>query len=237
MTRTGILSGTILLQRTSFFRDLARETFSTACGEATLFLSGDIAFVPRHGADPKEHILPHRINHQANLLALRDAGAEEVIAVHSTGSLKRRLAPGTLVVPDDFIDLSGGATVIGTKAVHVTPVIDDGLRRRLLRAAAACGIEAVDGGVYWQTKGPRLETRAEIALMARFADLVGMTMASEAVIARELNLPFASLCSVDNYAHGIGERTLSIEEILKNAKTNEDRVIKILEAYMEGGRA
>jgi 5'-methylthioadenosine phosphorylase len=237
MARTGILSGTILLQRTPFFKDLTRKTFSTAFGEATLFLSRDVAFIPRHGMDPKKHILPHRINHQANFLALREAGADEVIAVHSTGSLKRHIAPGMLVVPDDFIDLSGGPTVFETKAVHITPAIDGGMRKKLLRAAAACGVEAVGGGVYWQTKGPRLETRAEIALMAQFADLVGMTMASEAVIARELDLPFGSLCSVDNYAHGIGERELTIEEILKNAKKNEDRVVKILEAYMEGGRA
>lgn len=237
MARTGILSGTILLQRTSFFKELTQETFSTAYGEATLFLSRNIAFVPRHGTDPKEHILPHRINHQANLLALREAGADEVIAVHSTGSLKRHLVPGMLVVPDDFINLSGGPTVFEKKAVHITPVIDGGIRKKLLRAASACGIEAVDGGVYWQTKGPRLETRAEIAMMSRFADLVGMTMASEAVIARELDLPYGSLCSVDNYAHGIGEGALSIEEILEQAKKNEDRVVRILEACSEGGRA
>lgn len=234
MERLGILSGTILLQKTSFFSDLKKTDVATEFGKATLFLSPDVVFIPRHGTDSRHHILPHRINHQANLLAFRQLGVKEVIAVNSTGSLKRYLPPGTLVVPDDFLDLSGGPTVFEDKAAHITPVIAREVRKRWLDAAARCGIEVVNGGVYWQTKGPRLETRAEITMMSQFADLVGMTMASEAVIARELGLSYGSLCSVDNYAHGIGERELTMEEILEHARMNEGKVVQILEAYKEG---
>ncbi len=86
------------------------------------------------------------------------------------------------------------------------PGFDRAWRRRVLVAAAtAIGGEALsDGGVYWQAIGPRFETPAEIRMMAAHADLVGMTIASECVIAGELGLPYAALCMVDNLANGIG---------------------------------
>jgi len=234
VARLGILSGTILLQKTSFFGGLKKTNVATDFGEVSLFLSPRAAFIPRHGTDPKHHILPHRINHQANLLALRQSGVREVIAVNSTGSLKRYLPPGTLVVPDDFLDLTGGPTIFEDRPVHVTPVISQRVRKNWIDAARRCAFDVVNGGVYWQTRGPRLETRAEITMMSQFADVVGMTMASEAVIARELGLDYGSLCSVDNYAHGIGERELTMEEILEHARMNEGKIVKILETYMEG---
>ena len=95
-----------------------------------------------------------------------------------------------------------------------------------MAAARDCGINVVNGGVYWQTKGPRFETKAEIRMMSQFADLVGMTMASEAVIAQELGLSYASLCSVDNYANGLGERELTVDEILQHARRNADCSVK-----------
>ncbi len=91
----------------------------------------------------------------------------------------------------------------------------------------------IDGGIYWQTAGPRLETRAEIAMMAQFADLVGMTMASEAIIAQELDMPYASLCSVDNFAHGIGDTQLSMEEITLHARRNAETILRILNCYLD----
>jgi 5'-methylthioadenosine phosphorylase len=70
-------------------------------------------------------------------------------------------------------------------------------------------------------------------MMSQFADLVGMTMASEAVVAQELGISYASLCSVDNYANGLGERELTVDEILQHARRNADVVLKIVTRYME----
>ncbi len=231
MKPLGVISGTVLLQGKGIFTDLREETVETPFGRAMVFRSVRVAFILRHGKD--RHILPHLINHQANLQALKDLGVEEVLGVNSTGSLKRRLTPGTLVVPDDYLMPTAGPTIFREKPVHITPALHAEVRRRLLEAARDCAIEAVDGGIYWQTTGPRLETRAEIAMMSQFADLVGMTMASEAIIAQELELPYASLCSVDNYAHGLEEKELTMDKILWHARRNAETILQILTRYRE----
>ena len=233
MKPLGILSGTILLQGRGIFADLKPARLDTAFGEALVFRSREVVLIPRHGADPDRHVMPHMINHAANLQALKALGVAEVIGIHSTGSLKNRLQPGMLVVPDDYLMLMPGPTAIRERAVHITPRLSEPVRQKWLAAAAGCGIPAAASGVYWQTAGPRLETRAEIAMMAPFADLVGMTMASEAVVAQELELAFASLCSVDNFAHGIGEKPLTMEEILAHARKNGEAIQRIVTAYLE----
>jgi 5'-methylthioadenosine phosphorylase len=234
MKPLGIISGTVFLQDKGIFADLREEIRETQFGRALVFRSAEVAFIPRHGNDPHRHILPHLINHQANLQALKDLPVREILGINSTGSLKRRLKPGMIVVPDDYLMPAAGPTVVGDKPVHITPSLSAEVRRRLLEAARVCAIEAIDGGIYWQTAGPRLETRAEVAMMAQFADLVGMTMASEAIIAQELEIPYASLCSVDNYAHGIGDTRLSMEEITVHARRNADTILRIVTRYLTG---
>jgi 5'-methylthioadenosine phosphorylase len=90
----------------------------------------------------------------------------------------------------------------------------------------------IDSGIYWQSAGPRLETRAEIAMISQFADIVGMTMASEAVVAQELDIRYASLCSVDNYAHGIEDKELTMQKILSHARLNAAAIEQILTDYV-----
>ena len=229
----GIISGIIILQGKDLFDNLEEKEVATEFGKALVLFSDDIAFIPRHGKDRRHHILPHLINHQANLKALKDMGIKEVIGINSTGSLKRNLAPGTFVIPDDFLMLTETPTTVSGRAFHITPRLDEGVRQEWLAAARDCGINAVNGGIYWQTKGPRFETKAEIRMMSQFADVVGMTMASEAVVAQELGLSYASLCSVDNYANGLGERELTVDEILQHARRNAAVVLKIVRRFME----
>jgi 5'-methylthioadenosine phosphorylase len=99
-------------------------------------------------------------------------------------------------------------------------------------AFADAGEQLRDGGVYWQSTGPRLETRAEIGLIAEHADVIGMTIASECVIAGELGLPYAAVCMVDNHANGIGERALTLEEIEANRARNQQRLLGAVEAVL-----
>ena len=233
MKPLGIISGTVLLQGKGIFADLREETIETDFGRALVFRSAAIVFVARHGTDPCRPILPHRINHQANLAAMKKLGVREILGAYSTGALKRRLKPGMLVVPDDYIMPAGGPTIVREKSVHIVPVLSAEVRRKWLEAARDCDLDCVDGGIYWQTAGPRFETRAEIAMISQFADLVGMTMASEAVIAQELEIPFAPLCSVDNYAHGLEEKGLTQEKILRHARHNAEAVLRILTRYIE----
>ena len=88
-----------------------------------------------------------------------------------------------------------------------------------------------DGGVYWQAPGPRLETPAEIGLISAHADVIGMTIASECIVAGELGLAYAAICMVDNLANGVAGSELSIERL------ESDRVANMgtLEAALENG--
>jgi 5'-methylthioadenosine phosphorylase len=237
MGKLGIISGTLALQGKGIFGELTEEIVETDFGTALVLHTPRLALIPRHGTDPRRHIMPHRINHAANLTALKTLGVDEVIGINSTGSLKKELNPGAIVIPDDYILLYGGPTIFDfsdSKLVHITPVLHDGVRQKAIEAARLAGIDIVDGGVYWQTRGPRFETQAEIRFMSRFADLVGMTMAAEAVIAQELEIPYASICSVDNFANGIGEQKLTLESILWHARRNRETIIRIILKYLEG---
>ena len=118
----------------------------TPFGRALVYRSAEIVFIPRHGKDPHRHILPHLINHQANLQALKDLGVREIVGVNSTGSLKRRLKPGMLVIPDDYLMPTAGPTDRPGKPVHITPVLSGEVRRRWLDAARDCAIDVSTAG-------------------------------------------------------------------------------------------
>jgi purine nucleoside phosphorylase len=169
------------------------------------------AIVQRHSGDP--YLLPHEIDHAATMRAVAEQGCDRVLAISSVGSLKPALAVGTVVCPDDFIALGVGPSVFADARAHSAPGFDPRWRAEVLAAWREGGGEAEDGGVYWQTRGPRFETPAEIRLIAPHADVVGMTVAGECVVARELGLQYAALCMVDNLANGLGEGTLSIAEL------------------------
>ena len=185
-----------------------------------------VVFLARHGREHK--IPPHRLNHRANLWALKELGATHVIGTSSTGSLKKTIRPGTVVVPHDFLSFWSIPTFHDADVVHATPRLDDDLREALANGAKAARVPVRSRGVYVQTTGPRLETRAEIAHFATLGDVVGMTMASEATLAAELGLPYASLCSVDNYANGVAATPLSFEAIRENQAKNAAAVVEVL---------
>jgi 5'-methylthioadenosine phosphorylase len=166
------------------------------------------AIVQRHGRDGA-FVLPHEIDHEANLRALLEQGCDRVLAIGSVGSLRPELEVGTLVCPHDFIALNLGGSIFGDERAHSAPGFDRRWREDVITAWSEGGQAPRDGGVYWQARGPRFETPAEIRLMAAHADVVGMTIASECVIAGELGLAYAALCVVDNLANGLGEGIVS----------------------------
>ena len=178
----------------------------------------NVVFLPRHGKDHR--IPPHKLNHRANLWALKELGATHVIGTSSTGSLKKAIRPGTFVVPDDFVGFWNVPTYYDEKVVHVTPTLDETLRAALTAGAKDAHATARSRGVYVQTTGPRLETRAEVAFFSKIGDVVGMTMASEATLASELGIRYAALCTVDNFAHGIVDEPLSFETIRETQREN-----------------
>jgi 5'-methylthioadenosine phosphorylase len=192
------------------------------------------AIVQRHGAVAgAPYVLPHQIDHEANLRPLVEQGVDRVLAIASVGSLRPDTMPvGTLVCPDDFIALHLDTSIFGDPRAHSAPSFDAELRREAITAWAAGGKEAIDGGVYWQAIGPRFETPAEIRLMAAHADLVGMTVAGECIVAGELGLQYAALCMVDNLANGLGPERLSIADVERDRAANAALLRDGLEALL-----
>ena len=190
----------------------------------------EAAFLPRHGP---QGIPPHGINHRANIYAIKRLGVSEVIGINSVGSLREEIPPGWIVIPHDYLNLWRVMTFFDHQAVHITPGLDERLRKFLIRAAARAGLNFVKEGIYIQTLGPRLETKAEIAMLRNFGDVVGMTMANEATLCQEVGLAYASVCSVDNYCHGVGEKALTEEEISQRARENATHINKLLRGLIE----
>jgi 5'-methylthioadenosine phosphorylase len=221
-----------MMEKSHRIQNSQRKQIKTSFGEALVMESDEMVFILRHGSDPAEYILPHLINYRANLQAMKDLGVTEIIGINSTGSLKKDLPPGEIIIPDDFITLTATPTIHHNKAVHITPTLHEGTRQKLIAAAQNAGIPAIEKGVYWQVTGPRLETRAEIRMMSAFADVVGMTMANEAILAQEMNIPYASVCSIDNFGNGLTDHPLSLEEIVAGTKKNAETVIRLLESYI-----
>ena len=181
---------------------------------------GDWEVLQRHG-EASAYVLPHRIDHVANLKALADAGCDRALAIGSVGGLRPELGPGTFVCPDDFIALDAEpVTALEGLDAHRVAGFDPKWRGEVLAAFAGAEPEIRDGGVYWQARGPRLETPAEIRLAATYADVIGMTLASECVVAGELGIRYAAICVVDNLANGVSDVELSMEELEQGRERN-----------------
>jgi 5'-deoxy-5'-methylthioadenosine phosphorylase len=222
-------------------REVVRTPFGEPSG-AVVFgqIAGQPAmFLPRHGYG--HTIAPHMVNYRANLWALHHHKATGIISVASVGGIRDDLQPGEIVVPNQIIDYTWGRKSTffegnGTPVTHVdfTEPYDADLRQRIVKAAAALGIEIKVGGVYAATQGPRLETAAEINRYERDgADLVGMTGMPEAVLARELGLPYAAINVIANHAAGRGSSANgihfdSLEHVLQEAMGRVRAIIEKL---------
>ena len=233
----GIIGGTSLFG-SKFLEDAKEKEIETEYGTVYLLFtvthSHEVVFIPRHGK--KENIPPHRINHKANIMAFKELNVEKIVGVTSVGSLKLDLKPRSIVVPHDYISLCYIPTFYDDEIVHVTPGLDEGLRRDIIKVATDLGVDLIERGVYFQTVGPRLETRAEINLIKNYADVVGMNMASEATLAKELELRYANISTVDNYAHGIiAEEELDYKKIVEAASKGKSRadLEKVLKKLMD----
>lgn len=207
-------------------KDARGAIVKTPYGDSFVFMGKNFVLIPRHGRDGD--IPPHKINHLANVFALKNLNVKEIIGVNSCGSLNLGIKPGMIVVPDDYISLWDTKTYFDCNIKHITPGIDDEMRGKIITALRNLKLKSVNNGVYIQTTGPRLETKAEIRMLSKFGDIVGMTMANEATLAKELELKYASICSVDNYCNGVARTVLKAEEIVEKAKENKNNIAKVI---------
>lgn len=187
----------------------------------------------RHGA--AEFVPAHRIDHAANLRALLDDGCTHVLAVSSVGTLRTDWPVGTVVAPDDFFAPWVNPSVFADRRGHTVPGFDEQWRREVLAVwRSSTTTPIVDGGVYVQTIGPRFETPAEVRFLATAGDVVGMTVAAECIVARELGLRYAAVCVVDNVANGLGATPLSVSDYERAAAANRAALSEDLGAVVAG---
>jgi 5'-methylthioadenosine phosphorylase len=220
-------------------REVARTPYGEPSGALVVgrMCQDPVVFLARHGYG--HTIPPHLVNYRANIWALREAGVTGIVSVASVGGIRADLAPGTLIVPDQIIDYTWGrkSTFFDggdapVRHIDFTHPYDETLRLRVLAAIRAAGECAVNGGVYASTQGPRLETAAEINRLERDgADIVGMTGMPEAALARELELPYAAIGVVVNFAAGrsSSEHGIHFDDIELVLQESMVRVRSVLE--------
>ncbi len=210
-----------------------------------------VAFLARHAKpgsmEVKHEVPPHMINYRANILALKRLGVKAILATNACGSLKREYKPGDILIPDQLIDMTknrdytfydGSVTpkeLIGEGANSTVIHIDfthpycPSLRAIIIDAAKSINLKVHEKGCYVCTEGPRFETPAEIKFFSLIGvDVVGMTSVPEAILARELNMCYASICIITNYAAGMQER-ISQEEVRGIFNKARDKVYALLE--------
>jgi purine nucleoside phosphorylase len=210
-----------------------RREVETPRGNVALLDTDTHVMLPRHGID--SYVPAQLVDHGRNLAALVEAGCDRALAICSVGSLHAELEVGAFLCPSDFIALGQVDAVFDDERGHVVPTLDPVLRRLVLEAwSVAVDVTVRDGGVYWQSPGPRFETPAEVRLIAEHADVVGMTMASECVAACQLGLPYAAVCVVDNLANGVAGSALTREQYEAGLAANRDRLAGALPAVLPG---
>ena len=163
-----------------------------------------LLFLPRHGRGHRYP--PHRINYRANVLGLKMAGAEQILSISAVGSMKEDIHPGDMVVVDQFIDrtrhridtfFDDDGVVAHVEFAHP---IDAQLASALLAAASAAGATVHEGGTYLCMEGPQFSTLAESRLYRSWGvSVIGMTNFPEARLAREAELPYATLAMATDY--------------------------------------
>ena len=197
-----------------------------------------VCFLPRHGVGHR--ILPHEINHRANIWALRSLGVRWVISVTAVGSLREELAPRDIVVPDQLIDRTGTAakhTFFGNGiAGHVgfaDPYCGD-LREKLLSAGRSLGATIHDGGAYLCMNGPAFSTRAEANFHRMIgADIIGMTNGPEARLTREAEIASAALALVTDYdCWKEGEADVEVDAVIANVQANSALAKRIIRSVV-----
>jgi len=197
-----------------------------------------VVFLARHGQS--HTIPPHRINYRANIWALKDVGVERVIAVAAVGGIGAECRPERLVMPDQIIDYTYARqhSYFDGQPERVHHIefgepYSAGLRAVLLEAARTAGVDALDGGCYGATQGPRLETAAEIRRLERDGcTLVGMTGMPEAALARELEMDYACCALVANWAAGKEQRPIDMAELEATVKRGIGAARQVIERLL-----
>ena len=198
-------------------------------------LGKDMVFLPRHGRGHR--ILPSEINYRANIWAMKSLGVTHLVSVSAVGSLKEEIAPGHIVIPDQFFDRTKDrpSTFFGEGVVaHLQfghPVCAD-LCNGLEAAVKKVGVTYHRGGTYVCMEGPLFSTKAESEFYRQIgAAVIGMTNLQEAKLAREAEICYSTLAMATDYdCWHVGEEAVTLEMIIGNLNKNAETAKRILKA-------
>jgi 5'-methylthioadenosine phosphorylase len=228
----GIIGGTGVYDPT-LLRDVKEIRLRTPYGPPSDAISigelkgRSIAFIPRHGR--KHTIRPTDINSRANIYALKKLGVQRILAPSAVGSLKEEYRPGDTVIVDQFIDRTTKreqSFYIGKQVCHISvadPMCPE-LRDALIKRAEEMKIHYHKTGTYVCIEGPRFSTKAESKMHRSWdADIIGMTLVPECVLAREAEICYACIATVTDYDVW-KDRPVNAEEVAKTMKQNIEKI-------------
>jgi 5'-methylthioadenosine phosphorylase len=216
-----------------------------------------VVFLPRHGKGHKYP--PHLINFRANIWGFRKLGVDKILSISAVGGINPNLNPGDFVISDQFIDFTKSRVqtfyegiysknddteikdevsefLNSKRVVHidVTDPFCPEMRDVLIKVCDKNNFPFHQKGVYAATEGPRLETSAEIKFLRLIgADIVGMTLVPEIVLARELKMHFASISVVTNLAAGISQNRLTSDEVVEMMKEKNEQIKTVVLDFIE----
>ena len=235
-TEIGIIGGTGIYDPT-IIRDVKEIKVYTPFGRTSDLVSVGyykdvkVAFIPRHGR--KHQIPPHRIPSRANIWALKELGVKRIIAPGAVGSLRDKYGPGEFVLVDQFIDMTkwrDDTFYEGGQVCHVSaadPFCPE-LREIFIKSAEELRMPCYERGTYVCIQGPRFSTRAESNLFRSWgADVIGMTLYPEVVLAREMEICYISIAMITDYDVW-AEKPVSTEEVIKTMEKNVDNFKKLV---------
>jgi 5'-methylthioadenosine phosphorylase len=235
----GVIGGSGLYQMEQL-RDATEHRIDTPFGAPSdVLIGGTIAgrqlyFLPRHGRGHR--IMPHELNHRANIWALRSLNVRWIICVTAVGSLQEKYAPRDILLPSQFYDRTSRRaihTFFGEGiAAHISfaEPISVGLRALLAESARKLGLTVHDGGTYVNMDGPAFSTRAESETNRRHGfDVIGMTNLPEAKLARESEIALATLAMITDYdCWRIEEEPVSAQTVFGHLLANAETARKVI---------
>jgi 5'-methylthioadenosine phosphorylase len=235
----GIIGGSGLYQIDGFINPQEHVVETPFGKPSDAIIGGEVGgrrvyFLPRHARGHR--LLPHELNHRANIYALRSLGVRWIISVTAVGSLQEKYAPRDLVLPSQFYDRTSPRndhTFFGNGiAAHVTfaEPISTQLRNLLAESARSLGLNVHNGGTYVNMNGPAFSTRAESELNRRHGfDVIGMTNVPEAKLAREAEIALATMAMVTDYdCWKVEEEPVSAQTVVEHLLANAETAKKLL---------
>jgi 5'-methylthioadenosine phosphorylase len=235
----GIIGGSGLYQMEEV-RNATERKIDTPFGATSDTLIGgkvsgrQVYFLPRHGRGHR--LLPHELNHRANIYALRSLNVRWIVSVTAVGSLQEKYAPRDVLLPSQFYDrtsLRSDHTFFGKGiAAHVSfaEPISTKLRNIIAESARSVGVTVHNGGTYVNMDGPAFSTRAESELNRRNGfDVIGMTNLPEAKLAREAEIALATMAMITDYdCWKVEEEPVSAQTVIGHLMANAETARKVL---------